>query len=145
MPLNSLTDSIKNTPSKGTLYVVATPIGNMDDITLRALTILDRVDLIAAEELQQIVKVCGHVDERTATTLPGVLPPRPSDGRIPAGQLRPHRHDSPQPARFDQLADLRVRAVELHHVAFLEKDAMLTAHLQGFFGLGHVQGQRFLA
>jgi 16S rRNA (cytidine1402-2'-O)-methyltransferase len=54
--------------SFGTLYIVATPIGNLEDLTFRALRILGEVDLVAAEDTRHSRKLFGHYGISTPLT-----------------------------------------------------------------------------
>ena len=52
----------------GMLYIVSTPIGNLEDLTFRALRILQEVSIIAAEDTRRTQKLCAHYGIRTPLT-----------------------------------------------------------------------------
>ena len=70
----------------GTLYVVATPIGNLEDVTLRALRILREVSVIAAEDTRRTSRLLQHYSISTPTT-----------------SLHAHNEDSKTPRLIERL------------------------------------------
>ena len=62
MNLNSSLKHRKQEPEEGVLYIVGTPIGNLSDISSRALNILENVSLIACEDTRQTKKILARYE-----------------------------------------------------------------------------------
>jgi len=100
----------------GTLFVVATPIGNLEDITLRALRVLREVDVIAAEDTRRTAKLLAHHgistptlsfhEHNTRSRLPQIL------ARLERGEKVALVTDAGTPGVSDPGAELVAAAVE---------------------------------
>ncbi len=87
-------------PTPGTLYVVGTPIGNLEDMTFRAVRILQTVDLIAAEDTRHTGKLLQHF-------------------QITAPQISYHNHN-----RHSRIPDLLGRLSQGHAIALVTDAGM---------------------
>ncbi len=104
------------TDEPGVLYVVATPIGNLEDITIRALRILREVDVIAAEHVPVALTLLRHYDIETPVIPYHDRGPDPQRivRRIEQGQSVALTSDAGTPGVSDPGRNLVAAAVDAH-------------------------------
>jgi 16S rRNA (cytidine1402-2'-O)-methyltransferase len=118
----------------GTLYLVATPIGNLEDVTLRALRVLREADVVAAEDTRRTAGLLAHFEIRTpleslhehneASRLPSLL------GRLESGQRIALVSDAGTPLVSDPGAALVRAAIDAGvHVEVVPGPSALLAAL----------------
>lgn len=63
--MRQLKSQKSNASAGGKLFLVGTPIGNLEDMTYRAIRVLHEVDIIAAEDTRNTIKLCNHYEIQT--------------------------------------------------------------------------------
>lgn len=118
---------------KGTLYLVPTPIGNLEDMTVRALNVLKGADLLAAEDTRHTLKLCTHFDIHTPLFSYHEHNKQVSGAKLltllEAGKTVALVSDAGMPGISDPGADLVAECVE-HHIPVIPlpgANAALTA------------------
>ncbi len=116
MPVSDKKEKNKTPPPPSGLQIVGTPIGNLEDITLRALRILEQADLIAAEDTRRTRKLLSRYDIHTPlvsyhehnkqTKTPRII------ARLKAGEVVALVSDAGMPGISDPGYDLIAAAIE---------------------------------
>lgn len=146
--------SFQNNEGLGLLYLVPTPIGNLEDMTFRAIRILKEADLIAAEDTRQTKKLCNYFEIETPVTSyhdhnKGVSGDK-IIGELKAGKIVALVSDAGMPTISDPGYELVVSALEenLKVIPLPGANAALTAltasglETQPFFFFGFLERQK---
>ncbi|HHW36372.1 MAG TPA: 16S rRNA (cytidine(1402)-2'-O)-methyltransferase [Bacillales bacterium] len=134
----------------GVLYLVPTPIGNLEDMTFRAIRILKETDLIAAEDTRQTVKLLNHFEISTPLTSYYEHNKRESGAKlleeIKNGKTIALVSDAGMPAISDPGYDLVVAALEegIAVIALPGANAALTALIASGLPTDHFYYYGFL-